>query len=132
MPRKILYSLLFLSLILASCYKCQQITKVGKGAAGPKIIDAKGPAIWTNGHVELLGLGDSVTRGFGSKRGHSYFELLAHNKDKKHPDMKGKDLSTFIPQLITTNESVNCSDSLDHINSQIKPLKKQLQINPWK
>ncbi|MBI2923747.1 MAG: hypothetical protein HYY18_22035 [Planctomycetes bacterium] len=49
---------------------------VGRGPAGPAVLREAFARPWTDRRVLLLGLGDSVTDGFGSTEGHSYFDHL--------------------------------------------------------
>jgi len=53
-----------------------QLCPIGSGVAGPKIT----PALFTRSISErqflLIGLGDSVTAGFGARHGYSYFDRL--------------------------------------------------------
>jgi len=65
---------------------------VGSGPAGPAVDAAPFRQAWSKQPVVLLGLGDSVTAGYGAAPGRSYFELLARNDDTLYPDMAGRDL----------------------------------------
>jgi lysophospholipase L1-like esterase len=67
------------------------------------------PAIGTTNAVMLLGLGDSITAGFGARPGYSYFDLLA------------KDL----PNLRAINLSVSGSTSFDCLDRQLPKLSTQ-------
>ena len=53
--------------------------------------------------LEFVGIGDSVTRGYGSGPGLSYFDLVT------------KDLKVSHPKLIVKNKSKNGSDSKAHV-----------------
>ncbi len=59
----------------------------------------------------LLGLGDSVTAGFGSRKGYSYFDRLIKNPADEFPDLSGLNLSAVFPNLVATNLSVSGSTS---------------------
>ena len=91
----------------------------GEGPAGPQVSPEYFKEIWTDKKVMLIGVGDSITDGFGASRGQGYFDLLIKNKDKDYPDMNGLDLSRVLNDLTAENFSVSTSDTIDHLN-QIK------------
>ena len=78
---------------------------------------------WTTRPVLLLGLGDSITAGFGASDGLSYFERLVANPPGEFPDMQGICLTTVLPNLKAENGSVSGSTSPEHLKYQIEPLK---------
>ena len=92
---------------------------VGKGPAGPEVPLEPFRRPWNEGRVVLLGLGDSITRGFGAAGGHGYFDLLAKNDDERHPDLKGRELRAVFPRLQTRNGAVSSSVSADHLKRQL-------------
>lgn len=61
---------------------------VGEGPAGPHVNPQVFAHIWSNDKYLLLGLGDSVTAGYGSSYG-GYFDLMAKNDDAVYPEMRG-------------------------------------------
>jgi lysophospholipase L1-like esterase len=65
--------------------------------------------------VLLVGLGDSVTAGFGASRGLSYFDRLAKNPPDEFPDIDDCSLSTVLPNLKALNLAVSGSTSLQHV-----------------
>ncbi|MFO0943261.1 MAG: SGNH/GDSL hydrolase family protein [Pirellulales bacterium] len=66
----------------------------------------------------LVGIGDSVTAGFGAKNSsHSYFARLAKNPEDEWPDMQGLCLSNVLPNLTQRNISVSGSTSLQHFDA---------------
>jgi lysophospholipase L1-like esterase len=69
--------------------------------------------------VLLVGLGDSVTAGFGASKGHSYFQRLAANPEDEFPDMKGICLGAVLPRLKVRNLAVSGSTSLEHLQDQV-------------
>jgi lysophospholipase L1-like esterase len=71
------------------------------------------PPIGTTNAVVLVGLGDSITAGFGARPGYSYFDLLE------------KDLRAVAPQLRVSNRSVSGSTSLDLLRHQLPQLPTQ-------
>lgn len=68
---------------------------------------------WTTNAVVLVGLGDSITAGFGARPGYSYFDRLT------------KDLHDVLPNLRVTNLSVSGSTSLDLLTKQLPNLEIQ-------
>jgi lysophospholipase L1-like esterase len=71
------------------------------------------PQPWTTNAVLLVGLGDSITAGFGARPGYSYFDRLT------------KDLHGRIPNLQVTNLSVSGSTSFDIQRHQLPRLESQ-------
>ena len=51
----------------------------GEGPAGPDVPAEPFGHIWSEKKVMLLGIGDSITDGFGARDGFSYFERLVKN-----------------------------------------------------
>ena len=80
---------------------------------------------WTARTVLLLGLGDSVTAGYGVAPPYSYFNRLAKNPDNEFADMQGICLSTVLPNLRTKNMAVSDSTSLMHLDTIRDVLKTQ-------
>ena len=95
---------------------------VGAGPAGPGVPRAPFERVWSEEKVVLLGIGDSVTAGFGASPGLSYFERLAANPPGEFPDMAGICLSAALPQLKPANLSVSGSDSIQHLEEQLADL----------
>jgi lysophospholipase L1-like esterase len=98
----------------------------GEGPAGP-ILPLLDPfeRPWTERKVLLLGVGDSVTAGFGSSRGHSYFDRLVMNPADEFPDMRGRSLSRVLPNLTSRNIAVSGSNSLQHLQLVRDKFEKQ-------
>jgi lysophospholipase L1-like esterase len=103
----------------------------GSGPAGQKL-DAAGnngdvraafQHIWSNRPVLLIGLGDSITKGYGATRGHSYFERLVRNPADEFEDMRGICLSAVLPGLTFQNRAISCTDSMQHAESQVPQLR---------
>jgi lysophospholipase L1-like esterase len=70
----------------------------------------------------LVGLGDSVTAGFGARRGYSYFDRLVKNPPDEFQEMSGKCLQTVLPLLQFTNLAVSGSTSGEHVSRQLPRL----------
>ena len=96
---------------------------VGSGPAGPAVPAEPFAHVWGEGDTVLLGVGDSITRGFGASAGRSYFELLQANDDAACPDMAGRDLRCVFPKLKAVNVAVNYSTSVDHVQHQVPGIK---------
>jgi lysophospholipase L1-like esterase len=97
----------------------------GSGPAGPVVDLEPFEKTWTDKKVLLLGVGDSVTAGFGARKGHSYFDRLAHNPDDEFEDMLGRSLSRVLPNLKTRNIALSGSNSLQHLEHVQDKLEQQ-------
>jgi len=98
---------------------------IGSGPAGPAIAIGPFQEIWSTEKTVLLGLGDSITRGFGASEGHSFFELLLKNDDTLHPDLAGRDLEHVLPHLPAQNLAVSGTVSAEHLSDQVAKLYRQ-------
>lgn len=96
----------------------------GSGPAGPDVPREPFECVWSNRQVLLLGIGDSITDGFGATGGYSYFDRLCNNPPGDCEDMLGKNLSAVFPGLKAKNIAVSGSTSLDHLK-QAKGLEPQ-------
>ena len=108
-------------------YKTYWLSKppVGSGPAGPTVAKEAFAETWTDRKVLLLGVGDSVTAGFGVPATHSYFGRLVANPDDEFPEMRGICLSAVLPNLTSRNMSVSGSTSLDHVRYLRDSLEEQ-------
>jgi len=97
----------------------------GSGPAGPTVALEPFESTWSDRKYLLLGLGDSVTAGFGAKRGHSYFDRLVKNPDDEFEDMRDRSLSRVYPKLKNLNIAVSGSNSLQHLETVDDKLEKQ-------
>jgi len=114
-----------LLVFLALVYRYLQYARpVGSGPAGPSVAGEPFADVWSHQHVLLLGVGDSVTAGFGARQTHSYFALLEKNPADEYRDMEGRCLSAVLPNLSTRNIAVSGSTSLHHV----KHLEERLEI----
>jgi lysophospholipase L1-like esterase len=89
----------------------------GTGPAGPKVSAEPFKQIWSQRPVLLLGIGDSITDGFGAPQGYSYFDRLIENPPDDSYDMTGKNLSGVFPKLTTKNIAVSGSVSTQHLKA---------------
>lgn len=92
---------------------------MGSGPAGSAVSSASFATPWTSRPVLFVGLGDSVTAGFGARKGYGYFDLMAANPPDEWPDMRGACLRSVFPNLHATNLSVSGSTSLGHVAKQL-------------
>jgi len=125
--RLALLILLGLVLILGVCgYRHFWLARpVGDGPAGPAVDRDAFERTWTDRRVLVLGLGDSVTAGFGVARSHGYVARLVDNPDEEWPDMQGLCLRRVLPNLTVENLAISGSNSLDHVERIRRDLKKQ-------
>lgn len=98
----------------------------GSGPAGPEVPAEAFGRVWTDANTLLIGIGDSITDGFGAEGGFSYFEKLVKNPTGDCEDMSGKNLSVVFPRLEALNVARSGSTSLDHIR-QIQGLGQRPQ-----
>lgn len=116
--------ILFILFILCRHYLLGRFQlPVGRGPAGPSVNIDSFKHIWSTNKIILLGLGDSITRGFGSSEKRSYFELLIENDDSQDSNMKGCDLKHVFPNLKFFNYSENYTVSEEHLKNQIPQIK---------
>lgn len=96
---------------------------VGRGPAGPEVPLEPFTTTWTERPVVLLGLGDSITAGYGASEGKSYFQRLVRNPPDEWDGMKGRSLSRVLPGLETRMVAVSGSTSLDCVERQLPELQ---------
>jgi lysophospholipase L1-like esterase len=116
-----------LFVFLAVIYRYLQYARpIGSGPAGPTVASEPFADTWSEQEMLLLGVGDSVTAGFGARHTHGYFALAAQNPEDEYPEMEGRCLSAVFPNLSTQNLAVSGSTSLQHV----KYLEERLQTQP--
>ena len=99
---------------------------VGVGPAGPAVPKGAFCEPWTKRKVLLVGIGDSITAGYGASSGHSYFERIVGNPDDEWSDMRGVCLSAVLPNLEVKNLAVSGSTSVEHVDI----IRDRLPIQP--
>lgn len=97
----------------------------GNGPAGPTVSASLFQTDWTDRPVQVLGLGDSITAGFGAKPGHAFFARLIENPPDEFEDMRNVCLKTVLPNLTFQNHAVNGSTSIECLARQLPDLKAQ-------
>lgn len=100
-------------------YNALRVRQMGTGPAGPQVDAAPFENLWSEKEILLLGIGDSITRGYGAPGGLTYFDLLKQNHNEMYPDMQGKDLSEVFPNLTPRNIAVDYTVSQQHIDNQL-------------
>ena len=99
---------------------------VGTGPAGPHVPSEKFEFTWSDRPVLLVGIGDSVTAGYGASiLGKSFFRRLVENPPDEFSDMQGKCLSKVFPNLTVVNLALSGSTSLECLEILIPKLKLQ-------
>ena len=94
----------------------------GSGAAGPTIARESFSRPWTSRSVLLVGLGDSVTAGFGARKGYSYFDRLAKNPADEFPELSGVCLPAVFSNFRSANLAISGSTSSEVPTRQISLL----------
>jgi len=67
---------------------------IGSGPAGPSVAVEPFSKPWSSRPVLLVGFGDSITAGFGARKGYSYFDRLVANPPDEFSGMEGRSLSS--------------------------------------
>jgi len=98
----------------------------GSGSAGPMVPAEPFERVWSERKVLLLGLGDSITAGFGMEAPYGYVARLAQNPEDEFPDMQGKCLTRVLPNLSVLNIAVSGSTSIHHVTH----IEEKLPIQP--
>ena len=94
----------------------------GSGPAGPAVDRTAFSTPWTTRHVLLVGLGDSVTAGFGARKGYSYFDRLTANPLDEFADLRGICLAAVLPKLEFTNLAVSATTSSELLRRELNRL----------
>src|SRR5258706_4798323 len=67
-----------------------QSRPMGAGPAGPSVSAESFSRIWSEKQFFVVGIGDSVTAGFGARPGYAYFDQVVGNPSDDFEEMKGK------------------------------------------
>jgi len=95
---------------------------VGSGPAGSAVNREAFSRPWTSRQVLLVGLGDSVTAGFGARKGYSYFDRLAKNPADEFPELNGVCLPAVFSNFGSTNLAISGSTSSEVPTRQLSLL----------
>ena len=99
---------------------------VGEGPAGPAVSGERFEHAWTDRKVMVVGIGDSVTAGYGASRtDKGYFARLIANPDDEFPEMRGKCLSKVLPNLTAKNLALSASTSIECLEVLVPKLEPQ-------
>lgn len=124
-PKRLLTICAIAAPILLGCaayiYLCLS-RPIGFGPAGPRVTAADFAKKWSEAEVLLVGIGDSVTAGFGARHGYSYFDRLISNPPDESADIRGCCLTAVFPHLQYTNLAVSGSTSGEHLLRQVPAL----------
>jgi lysophospholipase L1-like esterase len=97
---------------------------VGSGPAGPIVLGETFAQQWTNRPVLFVGLGDSVTAGFGARKGYSYFDRLVQNPTDEFQEMSGICLAKVFPKFAFTNLAISGSTSIELLQQELPHLAR--------
>ena len=120
--KRIYYVLLGGTVLIAglAAYLFFQLARpVGSGPAGLAVGRELFSSAWTSRKVLLVGLGDSVTAGFGAGKGFSHFDRLTKNPADDPASMREICLTTVFPNFQFTNLAVSGSTSSEVVDRQL-------------
>jgi lysophospholipase L1-like esterase len=125
--RVLVVAFLAMLLVAGSLAYCQYWLwrPLGEGPAGPKIPRDAFARPWSTRPVLLVGLGDSITAGFGVPESHSYLGRLVENPKDEWPDMKDLCLGKVLPNLRVLNLAASGSTSLSLADKLGERLQRQ-------
>ena len=121
-PKRIIFILSFgliLIGVVAAFLYFHFARPIGTGPAGPTVARESFSQPWSSRQVIFIGLGDSVTAGFGARKGYSYFDRLVKNPVDEYSELNGICLSAILPKLLATNLAVSGSTSTEVANRQL-------------
>jgi lysophospholipase L1-like esterase len=116
------------AILAALGYRHFWFPSMGSGPAGPFVAGepfAPGHKDWSDRKVLLLGVGDSVTTGYGAPAGKGYFARLFANPPDEFPDMQGKSLSSVLPRLARLNVAIEGTTSHECISVELPNVPAQ-------
>lgn len=107
-------------------FTCQRFLtrSIGSGPTLPAVSRAQWTNTWRTSPVVFVGLGDSVTAGFGSTPSHPYFDRIVANPTDEFADMKGVCLRSVFPNLSVNNISIGGTTSAELVEMQHPKLEK--------
>lgn len=118
-----LFGLLLVSIVGVYQY-LSSARPIGFGPSGPDVDPTAFARPWTSRPVLLVGLGDSVTAGFGARKSYSYFDRLVENPAEEFESVKSVNLRAVFPGLHATNLAVSGSISHELIGYQLPKLAR--------
>ncbi len=99
--------------------------EMGTGPTVPVVDRGPFQKQWSDREVFLLGLGDSITSGFGASPGKSYFYRLLKNPSDEFSEMEGLTLSAVLPNLTSENRSLSGTTSIELLEFSLPKIEEQ-------
>lgn len=96
---------------------------IGNGPAGPSVDSAAFAEVWSDRPVVLLGLGDSITDGFGASPGRAYFNRLLQPSADDPAEFNVCNLRSVLPQIAAQNDAISGTTSIELIDVTLPRLK---------
>ena len=84
---------------------------MGEGPAGAAVAREPFTQPWTDRPVLVVGIGDSITDGYGATPGKSYWQRLLRNPPDELDDMRGICLSSVLPRMESLELAVSTTTS---------------------
>jgi len=113
---------LLLVAVTAAALYFRYALPTGRGPAGPALGREAFATPWSARSILVVGLGDSVTAGFGARNGYGYFDRVVTNAPEDDAEVKGVALAAVLPNLQFTNLAVSGSTSAELIKGQLPQL----------
>ena len=98
---------------------------IGEGPVAIAVDRKPFESVWSERPVLLLGLGDSVTDGFGAGPGMSYFDRVAKNSSSEFGDMQGISLQNVLPHLQVRNDAISGTTSIELLEFSLPRIEAQ-------
>lgn len=98
---------------------------IGAGPASPSVDRSLFADRWSDQKVLLLGLGDSITDGFGASPGKSYFNRIIKNPEDEFDELKDVNLSKVLPNLEALNNALSGTTSIELLEHSLPRLEQQ-------
>jgi len=96
---------------------------MGGGPAGPDVPREAFDTVLYEGTSVLVGLGDSVTAGYGASPGKSYLNRIFENPEDEFEELRDLNLKRWFPKLTLKNYAVSGSNSEECLEKQLPELK---------
>ncbi|GHT39046.1 hypothetical protein FACS189427_13280 [Planctomycetales bacterium] len=116
-----------LALLVGGIYRFWLARPVGTGSVGISVSDMAFQRVWSKQKILLLGMGDSITAGFGMDKGYGYVDWMLDNPADEFSDMRGICLRKVFPNICAENIAVSGSTSIQHAEYIETKLKTQPQ-----
>ncbi|GHT41526.1 hypothetical protein FACS189443_3420 [Planctomycetales bacterium] len=101
-------------LLAGGIYRFWLARPVGSGAVKISVSDTAFQKVWSERKILLLGMGDSITAGFGMEKGYGYVDWMLDNPADEFSDMRGVCLRKVLPNIRVENIAVSGSTSIQH------------------